>query len=97
MKEKNVKTIKLSDLVSIGPAALKDFELLGISSVAELAKQNPNELYERLCDITNSHHDICVLDVFRAAVEQAKNPNLNPEKKNWWYWSRVRKGLIKDV
>lgn len=96
MKEKNNEIKKLSDLVSIRPAALKDFKLLEISDVAELAKQDPIELYERLSSITNSYQDPCVLDVFKAAIEQAKNPNLAQEKRNWWYWSRVRKGLIKD-
>lgn len=96
MKEKNNTTKKLSDLVSIGPAALKDFKLLEISDIEELAKQDPAELYERLSSITNSYQDPCVLDVFKAAIEQAKNPNLASEKRNWWYWSRVRNGLIKD-
>ncbi|HLE12159.1 MAG TPA: helix-hairpin-helix domain-containing protein [Bacteriovoracaceae bacterium] len=91
------KTRKLSELVSVGPATLRDFELLGINSVTELSKQNATELFDRLCVITKSHQDICVLDVFRAAIEQAKNPNLEPEKKNWWYWSRIRKGLSKNA
>ncbi len=86
-----MKDRQLKDLVSIGPAALKDFKILGISTISELAKQNPQELYNRLCKITHAKHDICVLDVFTAAVEQAKNPNLEPEKRNWWYWCRIRK------
>ena len=35
--------------------------------------------------------DICVLDVFRCAVAQAKNPRLPAAQRNWWYWSRLRK------
>ena len=31
---------QLSDLVSIGPAMLKDFEILGIKSVVQLKKKN---------------------------------------------------------
>ena len=31
---------QLGDLISIGPAMLRDFELLGIRSVAQLARQN---------------------------------------------------------
>lgn len=96
MKEKKNENRKLSDLVSVGPATLKDFKLLKITNITELAKQDPNELYERLSAITKSNQDPCVLDVFKAAIEQAKNPNLSAEKRKWWYWSRVRKGLIKD-
>jgi hypothetical protein len=34
---------------------------------------------------------MCCLDVFQAAVAQAKNPKLPIDKRQWWYWSRLRK------
>ena len=83
--------LQLNDLISVGPAMLRDFELLGISSVAELAKSNPGTMYRRLCEITGERQDICCLDVFQAAVAQARNPRLPAEKCLWWYWSRKRK------
>ncbi|MGD1103647.1 MAG: helix-hairpin-helix domain-containing protein [Terriglobia bacterium] len=82
---------RLGDLVSIGPATLKDFELLGIRSVAQLARQTPESLYEKLCRVTGESQDICCLDVFSAAVAQARNPRLPAEQCQWWYWSRKRK------
>jgi Pathogenicity locus len=82
---------RLEDLVSIGPAMLRDFGLLGIRSVAQLARQNPEKLYERLCAKTGEPVDICCLDIFSAAVAQARNPRLRAEQRNWWYWSRKRK------
>jgi hypothetical protein len=82
---------KLKDLVSIGPAMLRDFELLGIASVTQLSRQNPEKLYEKLCRISKQPVDICCLDVFRAAVAQARNPRLPAEQRQWWYWSRRRK------
>jgi nucleotidyltransferase/DNA polymerase involved in DNA repair len=82
---------ELSDLVSIGPAMLRDFERMGIHSVAQLARRNPKKLYEKLCEITEQSQDICCLDVFRAAVEQARNPRLPAKQCQWWYWSRQRK------
>ncbi len=82
---------KLHDLAGIGPAMLKDFELLGIHSVEELSRQEPAGLYQRLCRVTNQKQDICVLDTFRAVVAQARDPDLPVEKRNWWYWSRARK------
>jgi len=81
----------LSDLVSIGPAMLRDFELLGVGSVAQLARRNPEKMYEKLCEVTGQAQDICCLDVFRAAVAQAKNPNLPNDQRQWWQWSRKRK------
>jgi len=82
---------QLSDLVSIGPAMRHDFELLGVRTVAQLARRNPEKMYEKLCQVTGRAQDICCLDVFRAAVAQAKNPNLPIEQRLWWQWSRKRK------
>lgn len=85
------KERQLRDLVSIGPAMLRDFELLGIGSVAQLARANPERLYEKLCRLTGKSVDICCLDVFTAAVAQARNPRLPAAQRQWWYWSRQRK------
>ena len=82
---------RLQDLVSVGPAMVRDFELLGIRTVEQLARRNPEKLYEQLCLRSGKAQDICCLDVFRAAVAQANNPNLPVEKRQWWYWSRQRK------
>ena len=90
-KEMTSKEWQLSDLISIGSAILRDFELLGVRTVAQLARRNPEKMYEKLCQVTGQAQDICCLDVFRAAVAQAKNPNLPIEQRMWWYWSRKRK------
>jgi len=82
---------KLDDLMSIGPAMLRDFELLGVRSVAQLAKQDPEKMYRKLERVTQQPQDICVLDTFCAAVAQARNPLLPAEQCQWWYWSRKRK------
>jgi hypothetical protein len=82
---------QLRDLVSIGPAMLRDFELLGIHSVSQLAYENPQQMYRELCRLKGETQDICCLDVFQAAVAQARNPNLPLEQCQWWYWSRKRK------
>jgi Pathogenicity locus len=82
---------RIKDLVSVGPAMLRDFEMLGIGSVTELARRNPEKLYEKLCQVSGQTQDICCLDVFRAAVAQARNPRLPLEQSQWWYWSRQRK------
>ena len=83
-------TRQLGDLISVGPAMLRDFAMLGIGSVAELAKQEPGKMYERLGHRTGQRQDPCVLDTFRAAVAQARNPRLPAEQCVWWYWSRKR-------
>jgi len=73
---------------------LRDFELLGVRSVDELAAQNAPELYVRLCEITQQRQDPCVLDTFHCAVAQARNPRLPAEQRQWWYWSRQRKAAV---
>jgi len=85
------KARRLEHLVSVGPAMVRDFHLLGIHSVAQLSRRNPEKLYERLSEITGEPQDICCLDVFRAAVAQARNPRLPAAQCQWWYWSRLRK------
>jgi nucleotidyltransferase/DNA polymerase involved in DNA repair len=82
----------LKDLVGVGPAILTDLRILGIHSVDELALQDGKELYDRLCQRTGKVHDLCVLDVFRCAVAQARDSELPLEQRKWWYWSRLRKG-----
>ena len=86
---------ELRDLASIGPAMLKDFDRLGIHTVRELSRRSPEKLYEQLCAARGQRQDICVLDVFRCAVAQARarvrGRRLPAAQRNWWYWSRLRK------
>lgn len=82
---------RLSDLVFVGPAIERDFRMLGVRSVRDLARKDPERLYSRLCRITGEKQDPCVLDTFRAAVAQARDPFLPYKQCQWWYWSRKRK------
>jgi hypothetical protein len=87
----DTKQPRLEDLISVGLAMMRDFEILGIRTVRQLARVNPRRLYDKLCRVTGQPHDICCLDVFTAAVAQARNPSLPAEQCQWWYWSRKRK------
>lgn len=88
---------ELKDLISIGPAMLRDFELLGIRSVRQLARQSPQALYNKLGRVAPEHLDTCVLDTFAAAVAQASNPRLPAEQCQWFWWSKKRKERGKHV
>ncbi len=70
---------------------LGDFVVLGIQSVSQLAECDGDELYERLRRLTGRQQDICVLDVFRCAIAQARDPALPEELCQWWWWSRQRR------
>lgn len=85
---------ELKDLISIGPATLLDFHLLKIKSLADLRKADENKLYKKLCVLTKTIQDPCVIDVFRCAIEQAKNPLLPKEKCQWFYWTKFRKAKV---
>jgi hypothetical protein len=89
--------VQLQDLRGIGKKMLEDFHLLGITSVRDLKSQNARALYERMCRITATRQDPCVLDTYRCAIEQARDPNLPEEQKDWWYWSRIRKTAAKTA
>ncbi len=85
---------RLRDLAGVGKRTTEDFEALGVRSVAQLAKRNPQALYDKLCELKGVRVDPCCLDVFVCAVAQARNPHLPADQRNWWFWSRVRKGQI---
>lgn len=89
---RNLGERKPQDLIAVGPIR-RDFELLGINTVAELARREPEAMYQELCRKMRKRQDVCVLDTFRA-VEQARNPSLPPEQCVWWYWSPVRKASV---
>lgn len=91
------QTRELKDLLSVGPAMLRDFSLLGIRDTRQLARQDPKALYNRLGRIAKQHQDICVLDAFACAVAQARNPRLPAKKCQWWWWSRKRKNSAAKV
>jgi nucleotidyltransferase/DNA polymerase involved in DNA repair len=80
-------TSELAQLRNIGKAMLKDFALLGIVSVKQLARCNADRLFERIQTLTNSRHDPCVWDTYAAAIHQAKTGEALP----WWDFTKVRK------
>lgn len=82
---------KLKDLAGVGPAFLKDFKVLGITSVGQLARRDGKRLYQELCRRTGTRQDPCVEDALVCAVAQARDPNLPAEQRQWWYYSRIRK------
>jgi pathogenicity locus Cdd1 protein len=82
---------ELGDLVSVGPATVRALHSLGVHSVAQLAHCDAESLYNKLSRLRGRREDPCCLDVFAAAVAQARDSALPAEKCVWWYWSRQRK------
>ena len=87
----------LSALRSVGPATLEDLRLLGVADVPDLARRDPQALYNDLCRIKGQNVDICCLDVFSCAVAQAQNSQLPAEQCDWFWWSRQRKAATSPI
>jgi hypothetical protein len=88
VKRESVKS--LLDLPNVGPATQGDLHLLGIREPQELAGLDAFEMYERLCSITKTRHDPCVIDVFLSLVSFADG---GPAKA-WWAFTEERKRTL---
>lgn len=76
----------LQSIPGVGPSIEKDLIDIGITKISDLARKDPEKLYDRLCKIRNSRIDRCVLYVFRCAVYFAENKDYDPELLKWWNW-----------
>lgn len=82
-----MKRHELLKLKNVGKAVLKDLtEYLGIHSIRELAKKNPDELFLRLERETKSKQNPCVWDVLAAIIHEARTGIKQP----WWEWTKIR-------
>ena len=81
------KLVRFTDLPNIGPAAARDFELLGFASPRELIGADPLELYRDLCAATGLRQDPCVLDVFMSVTDFLAGGSPQP----WWHFTELRK------
>ncbi len=79
----------LQRIPGVGPAIAKKLLGLGIHSTAELQKQDPEMLYQRLCKQADRPVDRCVLYVFRSAVYFASHQQPDPELLKWWNWKNI--------
>lgn len=78
----------LTVLPSIGPSLAEDLRQLGVKSVKDLARRDPERLYARLSELTGQRQDPCVLYSFRCAVYAARTPLplQQPRLLKWWNW-----------
>jgi hypothetical protein len=77
---------ELQQLPAVGPSIAQDLRRLGVKSVKDLARRDPERLYERLCVLTHERQDPCVLYTFRCAVYAARTSRPKPELLKWWNW-----------
>jgi len=77
---------ELQRIPGVGPSIARDLRGLGVTSIAALARRDPERLYQALNRRTGVTQDPCVLYVFRCAVYFARTPQPDPELLKWWNW-----------
>lgn len=70
----------------IGPSMSQDLYDLGYRSPVDLAHNDPQAMYDRLCSLRGGHVDKCVLYAFRCAVYFCSHEKHDPELLKWWNW-----------
>ncbi len=78
---------RLRTLPNIGPACAADLYMLGYRDTADLKGEDPKAMYDRLCEVTHSRQDPCVLDTFISIVSFANGGPPEP----WWHFTKQRK------
>ncbi len=81
---------ELQRLRNVGPATDGDLAVLGITTIAALRGQDAYALYDRLCALTQTRHDPCMIDVFLSAIDQAEGG----EPKAWWAYTAARRARL---
>jgi hypothetical protein len=85
-KSDMVERTELRQIPGVGKSIAEDLIGLGVHSLQDLADQDPEKLYARLCAQQSSNIDRCVLYVFRCAVYFASNKKHDPALLKWWNW-----------
>jgi hypothetical protein len=86
----NLKT--LPDLPNIAKAGAGDLLALGYVEPSQLIGQCPFEMYERLCVLTATRHDPCVIDVFMSVTRFMAGDDPQP----WWRYTKERKRIVQE-
>lgn len=81
---------ELQTVPGIGPSLAADLRALGVRSVRELRRRNPERLYAQLNTLRRQRQDPCVLYSFRCAVYYARTPRPAPRLLKWWNWKDRR-------
>lgn len=77
----------LAQLPNVGPAMVRDLQLLGIHHPADLVGRDAFQLYRELQHRTGQRQDPCVLDTFVAIVDFMNGAPPRP----WWHYTAERR------
>jgi hypothetical protein len=83
-KEQILKEFQI--IPGIGKSIAQDLWDLEIRSIDDLKQKDPQDLYDKLCELHNAKIDRCILYVFRLATYFASTNNHDPHLLKWWNW-----------
>ena len=70
----------------VGKATAASLNLIGYETIASLKGADPEEMYQKECDVRGQMVDRCQLYMYRMAVYYASSKNPDPKKLKWWIW-----------
>lgn len=76
----------LQTIPGVGEKMERLFRDIGVASLADIKKRNPERMYRDLCDLKAAPVDKCVLYVFRCAKYFVSHKKHDPERLKWWTW-----------
>lgn len=76
----------LQQLPGVGPSIAADLVQLGYRHPHQLRGADPQEMYDRSNALRGVVQDRCLLYVFRCAVHNCVELDIDPEKRKWWKW-----------
>ena len=86
MEDQKASIKDFQRIPGVGKAVALDLWNLGYREVRELAIEDPQGMYNRLCELQKTKVDICMLYTFRCAVYFARTADPDPELLKWWNW-----------
>lgn len=78
---------KFTDIPNVGGAMEHDFIFLGLKSPVNLKKQDAFTLYQKMCKMSGTRQDPCVLDTYIAVIDFMNGAPSRP----WFYYTKDRK------
>ncbi len=83
---KQLSSKDLEQIPGVGKRIAQEMQNIGIHSIVQLKDQDPQKLYQKLCDFKATPVDRCMLYLLRCAVYYASNTEHDPELLKWWNW-----------
>lgn len=78
---------EFQQIPGVGIRIAEDLWNLGFCKCEDLRSEDPQVMYDRLCELQGSKVDRCMLYVFRCAIYYVREKKPKPELLKWWNWS----------